>query len=225
MKRFIRIVSFVSIGLISFAAVAFASSEEVIENLKVEKILKVQVEKRGENYFMDINVMLINNHDRDLLLTKNTFDFYTCNSKEDRTCKELLESLQKDPSSDNANGSYIGNDVNYQKADIVLQQGKGNLVSFRVDLTADPSVALERTKDVLNFIGDPKPDDPNMKRTFFINGRFDLGIKTSQGWTYAEAIRVEWQFCPKFQEELPICNCTDDECLKKGDCPPQQSQQ
>jgi hypothetical protein len=129
-----------------------------------------------------------------LLLTKNSFTFYICKFKEYSKCRDKT-------SPDVIN---IGPDVRYKNEDIPLaiQQVKDD-VQFKVDLGTDKNIVLDqKTIPLLNFIG-----DPNTPRTLFIEGRFDLGIKTTQGWTYAEAIRIEWQFCPDLQGALPIHTC------------------
>ena len=193
-------------------AIAQGAATELIDKMKVDKIKKMQVlqEEKSKNYYMLIDVVVKNENDKELILTGNEFNFSICRSEKGKSEKERYAECQKKES---PLVTFIGTD---KHEDIPLASGSKespseNSVQFKVDLTGEANVVLERTVALLNFVGDPQTD-----RTFFIKGNFNLGVKTAQGWTYADQIRVEWQFCPKLQEQLPICNCGDGACVNEN---------
>lgn len=196
MKKFAVMMVAVA-GLIlgmSFSGMAQTSSpDSLLEQIGVTKIESMEVEPTTEQaiHYLNVAVEIENKNDKDLKLVNNSFDFFI----------ETPEPKQK---------IKIGSDVAYAGKDpatgeykeIYLKKGEKTQVIFKVEMGRDEASVLETVIHILNFIG--KPVDG---RKLFINGSFTLGIKSAKGWSYADNLRVEWEFCPKIVEELPVSTC------------------
>ncbi len=192
MKRFthILIAAVVCIGLFSTLSMA-QTTGDIIENMGVVRVISVEVipEEESAVHYLNVRVELKNDNEKDVKLQDNEFTFYI------QIRDELTNQLQKQ--------IKIGKDVEYPDKDILLKSKQSEIVTFKVEMGRDELSVLETTIHILNFIGDTTAKN----RNFFIKGRFDLGIKSSKGWSYGEAVRVEWMFCPTIQEELPLRDC------------------
>lgn len=139
---------------------------------------------------MDVIANIINKNDRDLKLADCTFEFFVHD-------KEAPEELRK-----------IGTDTAYKDQEIYLESNllgdpkKIARVKFSVEMGGNDSTAFDPVAYILNFAGGPSNAEYLM-----IRGKFNLGIKAEKGWTYGEAVRVEWMFCPSIQRQLPLYEC------------------
>lgn len=106
-----------------------------------------------------------------------------------------------DPS-DFAPKIYIGPDTAYQTGAILLKANTLTEVTFSIRMGTRELSELETILSVLNFLG-----KPSQKRYFFIEGKVDMGIQTEKGWSYAEAIQIEWMLCPRIRHDLPLRSC------------------
>lgn len=86
--------------------------------------------------------------------------------------------------------------------EIILPPSSSENVLFIVELEKP---VQETIIYILNFLGNYSDN-----QYFKVIGRFDLGVKSEKGWTYAEALRVEWMFCPDKSKDLPISTCPMD---------------
>jgi hypothetical protein len=141
-------------------------------------------------HYLDVITEIVNTNDRDLKLTECDFSFFI---HDEEAIGEMIE---------------VGKDLSYKTVDIDLPSnpesnpGKVVQVKFSVELGSDQSLVFDRIAYLLNFTGKPTEED-----YLFIRGRFNLGMKSDKGWTYGEAVRVEWMFCPTIQDSLPLTEC------------------
>ena len=189
--------------LMGFSAVAFGQSttntSDIIENMRVIKIESVEVQPLQESavHYLNVIVELKNENDKDIKLTDSEFEFFIHDKEhgpKDVGIASCIINLQPDDKKEN----FICPGT---KEEILLPSQQSVRVLFAVEMGRKRPV-LETVIDILNFIGKPTEG-----RSFLIKGRFDLGIKSSRGWSYGEAVRVEWGFCPDIQNELPLHEC------------------
>jgi hypothetical protein len=141
-------------------------------------------------HYLDVIADIVNKNERDLKLTDCTFEFYI---RDEEAVGELIR---------------IGADTFYKTKDIYLESnpesdpGKIMRVKFSVEMGSDQSLVFDTLAYIVNFVGKPSKDD-----YLFISGRFNLGMKSEKGWTYGEAVKVEWMFCPTIQDTLPLSEC------------------
>lgn len=142
-------------------------------------------------HYLDVIAEIINKNDRDLKLTECTFDFFIHD-------QEAIGELIK-----------VGTDMSHRTEDIDLvsnptsDPGKVVQVKFLVELGTDQSAVFDTLAHLVNFSGRRPAEDLYL----FIRGKFNLGIKSEKGWTYGEAVKVEWMFCPTIQDSLPLSEC------------------
>ncbi|MDM8522470.1 hypothetical protein QUF80_03790 [Desulfococcaceae bacterium HSG8] len=83
---------------------------------------------------------------------------------------------------------------------IILKPGGDtdpNVVMFHVKLGRTQTEAMRSLMHLMNCIGNPGVKIPHIN----IEGKFDLGIKSNKGWSEVEAVKIEWLFIPKMQED------------------------
>ncbi|PID58511.1 hypothetical protein CSB45_02910 [candidate division KSB3 bacterium] len=139
---------------------------------------------------LDVAIDISNSNDRDIKLTESLFDF---SLRDEEAMGGMIQ---------------LGKDVVYRNTDIDLPANpehdpeKVTRVVFSIELQDERKSSFDPLVHLLNFSGNPAQDD-----YLFVNARFTLGMKSSKGWTYGEAIRVEWMFCPDMQNQLPLQEC------------------
>ncbi len=194
------------LSIVSFATAQ--NTADIIENIGVIRIESVEVYPTDERAVHHLNIVaeLKNDNEKDLKLTETDFEFfiqdvnnpdYMINIGE-ADCIYNLPDTAPSPFVLEPDWTCEGG----QTDDILLEAQQARRVLFAVEMGRDKLSVLETTIHILNFLGKPQEG-----RYFFIKGRFDLGIKSSKGWSYGEAIRVEWMFCPTIQNELPLHEC------------------
>jgi len=143
------------------------------------------------SHYLDIIAEVLNTNDRDLKLIDGNFEFFIHDIE---AVNELIS---------------IGTDTVYQEQEMYLpsnpesEAGKATLVKFSIDLGSDQSTVFDTLAHLLNFSGRRPAEELYM----YIEGTFDLGIKSKKGWTYGEAVKVRWMFCPTVQDSLPLSEC------------------
>ena len=207
MKRFSALLAVSMAALWGFSAVAFGQSttntSDIIENMRVIKIESVEVQPLQESavHYLNVIAELKNENDKDIKLTKSDFEFFINDAKTGSKDVGAAACIAILPET----GPEVIDLCQGKKEDILLLSNKSTRVLFAVEMGRKRPV-LETVIDILNFIGKPTEG-----RSFLIKGRFDLGIKSSRGWSYGEAVRVEWGFCPDIQNELPLHECLVEE--------------
>lgn len=189
--------------VVGISAVGFAQSPaDVIEKIGVIRIESVEVQPIEEKavHYLNIVTELKNDNDKDIKLAEGEFDFFIQDVKNPDFMVNIGQAacIYNVPPADPLQIPLCqGN-----KEDILVEAGTSKEVIFSVEMGRGQLSVLETVIHILNFIGKPSPD-----RFLFIKGRFDLGMKSKKGWTYGEALRVEWMFCPTMQDELPLREC------------------
>lgn len=181
---------------------------DIIENMGVVRIESVEVYPTEEQARHHLNIVaeLKNDNEKDLKLADAEFEFFIQDVKNPDYMINIgsAECIFNIPGNAPRPIEIVPNWVceGGKKEDIVLEAKTSKRVLFAVEMGRDKLSVLETTIHILNFLGKPQEG-----RYFFIKGRFDLGIKSTKGWSYGEAIRVEWMFCPDIQNELPLHEC------------------
>lgn len=174
-------------------AVGRKALEQTIAKRRVETLILRYARQRpsvAAPPLLDILVEMSNQNDRDIRLTSAAFEFFI---HDPETPEELIS---------------IGVDQSYQDQEIELpakpsdQPAIPTLVRFSVEMGADFAAAFDPVTHLVNFAGIPSAGD-----YLFVRGKFDLGIKSAKGWSYGQAVRVEWMFCPDIQNQLPLEEC------------------
>ncbi|PID58515.1 hypothetical protein CSB45_02930 [candidate division KSB3 bacterium] len=174
-------------------ALGTAVLHQKVQNNSIKTLLLRHAKQHPSSrssYYLDVVVDILNNNDIDLKLTECTFDFFIHD-------EEAIGEMTKIGTDEFQKGKEI-----YLTANPTSEAGKVAHVKFEVAMGTDKNAVFDTVAHLLNFIGNPKDGD-----YLFINGRFNLGMKSKKGWTYGEAIRVDWMFCPTMQQQLPLSEC------------------
>jgi hypothetical protein len=174
-------------------AVGRDALQQTIKKRRVETLILRYARQRPSAAappLLDILVEMSNQNDRDLKIASASFEFFI---HDPEAPGELIS---------------IGVDHSYQDQEIDLpakpaeQPAIPTLVRFSVGMGADCAAAFDPLTHLVNFAGIPSDDD-----YLFVRGKFDLGIKSSKGWSYGQSVQVEWMFCPDVQNQLPLEEC------------------
>lgn len=159
---------------------------ELIEKLDVLSIVNMEMYPDGETggYYIDVTISIENANDHALKFRDNEFHFF------------LGESLAS------SQPTYIGPDTAYANKDFVLEPHSLTDMTFSIRTGTQQLTDLETGIQVLNFIGTPAKG-----HYIFIEGRTTLGVQLDKGWSYGEAVRIEWMLCPRLKTELPLHEC------------------
>jgi len=190
MKKLVQILVIGCIVMLGIQTLAIAQSTEIIDKILIQEIRTLEIKPEADHHYMYVNVIIKNENTRELLLSNNEFTFSLCQSLNYKDCRNKTVPV-----------NLIGYDVAYRtpkEIEFTGGQLKDDLV-FKVDLGTDTNEVLKKTVAILNFVGKTDKD-----RTLLIEGKLELGVKTTYGWSRAEAIVVEWQLCPDLMQTLPI---------------------
>lgn len=203
MKKCLQASIVMMLVVFSVSVVAIAQSPmDIVDKMGVVSIKSVEVQPTKESAVHYLNVLteLKNDNDKELKLTKADFTFFIQDVKNTNYMVDIgpAACIINDVPNANLPVDFV---CPGKKDDIILPPNAVVNVLFAVEMGRNRPV-LETIIHILNFVGKPLEG-----RYLFIKGRFDLGIKSERGWTYAEALRVEWMFCPTIQDKLPLIPC------------------
>lgn len=187
MKKVYFYISLFTIALVlGFLCSSAECDSEIIEKLEVIAIVNMEMRPDGETggYYIDMTVGIENKNEQALKFRENEFDFFL-SQKQDPTQKV-----------------YIGPDTAYSEKDLLLEPNSFTEVTFSIRTGTKELTDLETGIQVLNFVG-----NPSKERSFFIEGKTTLGVKSEKGWSYGEAVRLDWMLCPRMKPELPLHEC------------------
>lgn len=209
MKRSIQLLVLTMVFVLSMTSFAIGQTTgDIIENMGVVRIESVEVYPTEEQARHHLNIVaeLKNDNEKDLKLAEAEFEFFIQDVKNPDYMVNIgsAECIFNIPANAPRPIEIVPNWIceGGKREDILLEAKTSKRVLFAVEMGRDKLSVLETTIHILNFLGKPQEG-----RYFFIKGRFDLGIKSTKGWSYGEAIRVEWMFCPDIQNELPLHEC------------------
>ncbi len=205
MKTYRRVVVLTCMLVVGIASLAFAqSADDFVNDLEFERIVRASVhpiDEGSSTHYLYVIAQLNNkNAERTLKIVSEGTSRYGFNFEiQDVDQENVLHPIGEATCIYDVPPEPYPVCHDTPKQDILLAPNSSKEVLFVVKLEKP---ALETVIYLLNFLGRYVDN-----QYFKITGRFDLGVKSQKGWTYAEALRVEWMFCPDKNKDLPISTC------------------
>jgi len=165
----------------AFSSVAISQSNPT-DNIGIEAISKIEV----KDNILEVTVQINNSNAQVVKIRKGK-------DEEKSIFKFKFGAIQKDASEVNSTtitvqAEEIGKDSNFNSTDMDVNSTQGQV--FKLDMGGDSCKILGH---IMNCIGNPGLQKPYIE----VNGIFELGVKSSKGWTYARDLEIDWLFIPK----------------------------
>ena len=170
-----KLVKMISVILILGMVMATNVYSDAVDNIEIKAIEKITVDV--EKNILHLTVKIMNANNKPIKFEKGEFIF-SMGVKYDRA-KGKGENEKK-----------IGVDADFKSS--TLPANSESSVEFNVDMGTE---SLNILAHIMNCIGSPKPKTEGNSPIFVvIDGKFELGMKDSKGWTTARDLGIKWTF-------------------------------
>jgi len=96
-----------------------------------------------------------------------------------------------------------------QDSDVIYLRPTGsdeeNIIMFHVNIGGSEMKAFASLMQMMNCTAYPGIKTPHLR----IKGKFDLGVRSSKGWSDVEKVKIEWLFNPSVQHKVPFLTAAE----------------
>lgn len=106
-------------------------------------------------------------------------------------------------------GGKLVREICCQDSDVIYLKPTGtdenNIVMFHVNIGGSEMKAFASLMQMMNCTAYPGIKTPHLR----IKGSFDLGARSTKGWSEVEKVKIEWLFHPAVQDEVDFLTAAD----------------